>query len=271
MKILVFWDIYGRIGRKAVQKEIEALRTLHKPDFIIANVDNLTSGRGPVEKHMREMEKLGIDIFTWWDHVFDNLSNIETYLEKDWSKLLRPLNFFEQNHYDIPGKWYSIIEKNDKKLLVIHIMWQVFMNFHLDSPFLRTEKLLKKLKDEWVAFDASIVDFHVEASAEFYGLAHFLDGEVWAMYGTHTHVQTNDDCILPKGTGILSDVGMNGAIHWVIGADYDSVRKRFVTGISKWLISQNLDPNYVVSWVVFDIDENGKCRSVEKIRINSKL
>jgi calcineurin-like phosphoesterase len=84
-------------------------------------------------------------------------------------------------------------------------------------------------------------------------------------------VQTNDDAILPKGTAILSDVGMNGSINWVIWADYESVKKRFITGISKWLISQNLDSNYVVSWVVFDIDETGKCSSVEKIRINSKL
>jgi len=271
MKILVFWDIYGRIGRKALEKEISALQSKHNPDFIIANVDNLTSGRWPVEKHVLELEKLGIDVFTGWDHVFDNLSNIEAYLGKDESKLLRPMNFFEQDHYDIPGKWYMIIEKNNQKLLIIHIMWHVFMNFHLDSPFLRTEKLLKQLKNEWVEFDASIIDFHVETSAEFYGLAHFLDGEVSAIYGTHTHVQTNDDSILPKWTAILSDVGMNGAMNWVIGADYDSVKKRFITGISKWLISQNLDTNYVVSWVVFDIDESWKCRSIEKIRINSKL
>lgn len=271
MKILVFWDIYGRIGRKALEKEIAKLQEKHNPDFTIANVDNLTSGRGPVEKHMLEVEKFWIDVFTWGDHIFDNLSNIQPYLDKDGSKLIRPMNFFEQDHYHIPGKWYTIVEKNNKKLLVIHIMWQVFMNFHLDSPFLRTEKLLSQLRAEWVEYDASIIDFHVETSAEFYGLSHFLDGEVSAIYGTHTHVQTNDDAILPKGTGILSDVGMNGSINGVIGADYGSVKKRFITGISKWLISQNLDPNYVVSGVVFEIDESGKCNWVEKIRINSKL
>ncbi len=271
MKVLAFWDIFGRIGRKAIAKEIGALQEKHAPDFCIANIDNCSSGRGPVEKHIYELENLGIDYFSGGDHFFDNISDLENYLQTDDAKLLRPANFYEQRHYTIPGKWYSIIEKNGKKLLFIHLMGEVFMNHNVYSPFLKAEEILEDVAEKWVEYDACIIDFHCEASAEFYGLAHFLDGRISGMFGTHTHVQTNDEKILTDGTAIISDVWMNGSLYSVIGADYNSVRKRFLTGVSKWLIAQSLDNQYVVSWVVFEIGEDGKAKNIEKIRIEGTL
>ena len=145
------------------------------------------------------------------------------------------------------------------------------MNHNVYSPFLKAEEILEEISEKGIRYDACIIDFHCEATAEFYGLAHFLDGKISAMFGTHTHVQTNDEKILPNGTAIISDVGMNGALYWVIGADFNSVRKRFLTGVSKWLIAQSLDSQYVVSGIVFEIWNDGKAEKVEKIRIEGTL
>ncbi len=102
-------------------------------------------------------------------------------------------------------------------------------------------------------------------------MAHYLDWEISFVFGTHTHIQTNDELILPGGTGILSDVGMNGPLYSVIWADFESVKSRFLTGFNKWKIEQSLDPHYVVNWVCVDIDENGNCVEIEKIRIRGEL
>lgn len=145
------------------------------------------------------------------------------------------------------------------------------MNHHVYSPFLKAEEILKELKEKWINYDASILDFHVEASGEFYGLAHFLDWKISAIFGTHTHVQTNDDMILAWGTWIMSDLWMNGPRYWVIGADYNSVAKRFLSGIQRWLIEQSLEKNYNISWAVFDVWDDWMTKNIEKIRIQGTL
>ncbi len=266
MKILAFWDVYWRIGRKALSREIDVIKGQYTPDLCIANIDNCSSGRWAVEKHIYELESLGIDFFSGGDHFFDNITDIQEYLKKDDAKLLRPANFYEQRYYDIPWKGYSLIEKNGKNILFIHLIGEVFMNHNVYSPFLKFDEILSEVADKGLSYDVCIVDFHCEASAEFYGLAHFIDGRAGAIFGTHTHVQTNDEKILPWGTGLISDVWMNGALFGVIGAEYESVRKRFITGINKWLISQSLEKEYVISAVSFEIWDDGKCVSVEKIR-----
>ena len=176
MKVLIFGDVYGRIWRNALKKELPKLKEKFNPDFTIVNVENITSGRGPIEKHVLEIEKLWIDVMTGWDHIFDNQKNIEDYLDKENSKLIRPANYLEQEHYHIPGKWYKIIEKEGKKLLVIHLMWTAFMNYTMENPFLKAEKILAGLWAE--NFDGIFIDFHKETTSEGYGLAHFLDGQV---------------------------------------------------------------------------------------------
>jgi metallophosphoesterase (TIGR00282 family) len=269
MKILIFGDVYGRVWRNALKKELPRLKAKFNPDFTVVNVENITSGRGPIEKHVKEIEKLWIDVMTGWDHIFDNQKNIEEYLEKVDSKLIRPANFIEQDHYYLPGKGYKIVEKDGKKLLVIHLMWTVFMNYSMENPFLKAEKMLKELWAE--NFDAIVIDFHKETTSEWYGLAHFLDGQVSFVCGTHTHIQTNDELILPGGTWLISDVWMNGPLYSVIWADFNSVRKRFLTGINKGKIEQQLDENYVVNGICVEIWDDRKVISLEKIRIRGKL
>lgn len=270
MKILFFGDIYGRVGRKALLQELPILRQKYTPDFIIANVDNITSGRGVVEKHARAVSSAGVDILTGGDHVFDNFDEIENYITAPSSNLLRPGNFYETKNTKIWGKGHKVFEKNGKRLLVIHLLGQIFLNHNVINPFVYITEVLEQYSEE--KLDGIVVDFHKEATSEIQGLSMYLDGQVSFVGGTHTHVQTNDEHILPAGTGTISDIGFNGALYSVIGADFWSVKKRFLTGLQKWKIEQSLDKNYVVSWIVIDIDESTKlCKSLEKIRIHGTL
>ena len=269
MKILIFWDVYGRIWRAALKKELPILKEKHKPDFVVVNIENCTSWRWPIEKHALELESLWIDVMTWWDHIFDNLDRINDYLDKEDSKLIRPANLYESESYKTLGKWYKIVENNWKKLLVVHLLWEVFINHKVTNPFFKIDEILEKTKNDNI--DWIIIDFHKETTAEGYWLAFYLDWKVSFVFWTHTHIQTNDELILPNWTGILSDVWMNWPLFSVIWADYKTVEKRFLTWIGKWKISQCLDKNYVVNWAIVEIWDDSKCKNIEKIRIRGKL
>lgn len=266
MKILIFWDIYWRIWRKALIHELPYLKRKYNPDFIIANVDNITSWRGAIEKHILEIEKAWVDIMTWWDHIIDNLIKVKDYIWKKDSKLLMCANFYKEV---LIWKWYGIYEKNWKKLLVIHLQWDIFMNHKVDNPFKKAREIIDSENLEGI--DWIIVDFHRETTSEIYGLANYLDWEISFIYGTHTHIQTNDDIILKWWTWILSDVWMNWPLNSVIGASFESVKKRFLTWINRWKIEQELSSDYVVSWVFVEIGEDKLCSNIEKIRIKWKL
>lgn len=268
MKILVLWDVYWRIGRQALKKELPILKEKYNPDFVLVNVDNVTSWRGPIEKHINELESIWIDLFAWWDHVFDNIDRIKDYLDWEDSKLLRPANFYESENYPLPGRWYKIIEKNGKRLLVIHLLGEVFMNKNVQNPFIKVDEILKEIDEP---YDWVVVDFHKEATAEIYGLWFHLDWRVWFIYWTHTHVQTNDELILPNWTWIIWDVWMNWALYSVIWAEFDSVRKRFLTWISRWKITQSLEKDYIINWVFFELLDSNKCNSIEKIKVKGSL
>lgn len=262
MKLLIFWDIYGRIWRKWLKKELPGLLKKYNPDFVIANVDNITSWRGAIEKHILEMNKIWVDIMTGWDHIVDNYSKIKDYLDNDNSNLLRFANFYEWN---ISWKWHKIFEKNGKRLLVIHMQWEVFMNHKVTNPFLKIDEVLS-CYDSW-DYDWVILDFHKEATAEWYWLANYVDWRVSFMFGTHTHVQTNDDIIMDGWLGYINDLGMNWPLKSVIWADFMSVKPRFLSWISKWKIEQSLDENYIVSGVFVEIWSNKKTTNIEKIKI----
>jgi len=262
MKVLIFWDVYGRVWRDWLRKELPWLIKKYNPDFVIANVDNVSSWRWAIEKHIIELEKIWVDIMTSGDHIFDNFEKIKDYLWKKDSRLIRCANFYEQ---DLVWKGYKIFEKNGKKLLVIHLQWEVFMNHKVINPFLKAREIIDEFK--WENLDWIILDFHNEATAEAYWLVYYLDWDISFMFGTHTHVQTNDDIILKKWTWFISDVGMNWPLYSIIWADYESVKPRFLSWISKWKIEQSLDDTYLVSGVYVEIWADKKCDKIEKIRI----
>lgn len=268
MKILIFWDIYWRVWRNAFLKELPNLKQKYSPDIIIANVDNLSSWRWPIEKHVVELSQAWVDLMTAWDHLFDNIEKITNYLNKPDSKLIRASNYYETSEYKIPWKWYKVIEKDGKKLLLIHFLSNNSMRDNVYNPFIKLQEILADFKD--VNFDAIIVDFHKEYSSEIYWMAMSFDGEVWFCYWTHTHIQSNDELILDKWTWLINDVWMSWSLYSIIWADLKSVKQRFFTWINKWKIEQSLDDRYVVNWVFVDI-ENNKCNLIEKIRIKGKL
>lgn len=263
MKILIFWDIYWRIWRNAFLKELPKLREEYNPDFVVVNVDNISSWRGPIEKHVKELEYAWVDIMTSWDHIFDNLDKISDYLDKSNSKLIRPANYFESSHFYIPWKWYKIVEKNWKKLLVIHLLSGSWMRDSVYNPFLRLEEILKIIPRE--EYDWVIVDFHKEYTSELYWMWMIFDWKLWFVFGTHTHIQSNDDLILDWWTWLMNDIWMSWSLHSVIWADLSSVKKRFLSWINKWKIEQSLDSRYVVNGVFVEL-ENGRCIKIDKIR-----
>lgn len=268
MKILTFWDIYWRVWRNAFLKELPNLKQKYNPDFIIVNVDNISSWRGPIEKHLIELEKAWVDLMTSWDHVFDNLEKIRDYLNKSNSKLIRALNYFENEEFRVPWKWFSVLEKNSKKLLVVHLMSSSWMKDACYNPFLKLEEFLQE--KNWENFDWIVVDFHKEFSSEIYWLAFWFDWKISFCYWTHTHIQSNDELILDNGTWVMNDLWMSWSQYSVIWATFDSVKQRFFTWINRWKIIQSLDNRYVVNWAFVEI-ENSKCIKIEKIKLTWNL
>gem|GEM_PF-624835 len=165
MKILVFGDIFGRIGRKAFFKHFPEIRDRTQPDFVIANVENMSSGRGPVEKHLKDFDAFGgIDVYTSGNHVFDHYDEVAGYLDMPDSKLIRPANFYETPLFHIPGKGYKIVEKNGFKLLVVNLMSQIFLHQDMYNPFLKVHEILESL--DLSTFHGIVVDFHKETTSE---------------------------------------------------------------------------------------------------------
>lgn len=268
MKILVFGDIVWRIWRSAFKENINSLISKYSADFVIVNWENLTSWRWPIEKHIREMENYNIDLFTWWNHSFDNESKISDYMNLEDSKLIRPANFYETDLYKIPWKGYKILEKRWNKLLVINLMSSVMMRDQMYNPFLKINEIIEEVWRDNV--DAIVVDFHRETTSEICAMWFHLDWIASLVYWTHTHLQTNDEMILDNWTWLIWDVWMTWSMYSVIWAEFESVKKRFLTGIQKWKIDQSLDSRYVLNWLFVEIEDK-KCIDIEKIRIRWKI
>ncbi len=210
-KVLVFGDVFGRVGRQQISFKLSELRRLYSPDLIIANGENVTHGSSISYKHYLFLTNLGVDVITSGNHIF-SLPETVTYISEV-DNLIRPANWGRF----APGNGSVVIFKKGKKVRVTNLIGRVFMSRAYEDVFACLEKLvsLSVNKQE----DLHLVDFHAEATAEKKALALFFDGKISALFGTHTHVQTNDEVILPKGTAFITDIGMVGAINSVIGAD----------------------------------------------------
>lgn len=268
MRIVILWDVFGRTGRRMVEQYLPGIRAKYQPDFLVANSENITSGKGPSMKHIREMEALGFDVLTGWNHVFSHLQDIGEYINTPDSIQIRPANYFDAPGYQVPGKGYRIVERDGKKLLVLNIMSSVFMRDNLDNPFLAVDRILNSLGES--NFDAILVDFHRETTAESSNMTYFLDGRVSVVYGTHTHVQTNDEQIFPGGTGMITDVGMTGPLRSSIGQTFESRLPQFLTGTALFgPRAEQVVGEGLLSGLYVEI-ENRKCVKIEKIRIREE-
>lgn len=211
------------------------------------------------------MRSLGFDVLTGGNHVFSNLKDARDEFESPDSIQIRPLNYFENPYYTIPGRGYRIVERAGNRVLVVNLMSSVFMRDNLDNPFLAVDRLLNSMQDQRI--DAILVDFHRETTSETCNMAYFLDGRVSVVYGTHTHVQTNDEQIFPKGTGMITDVGMTGALDSSIGQDFASRLPQFLSGTNLFGgKAEQVVGHGLLSGIFVEI-EDGKCIRIEKIRI----
>ena len=221
MRILFIGDVVGKIGRAAVEKLLPDLKKKEKIDFVVANAENVTHGRGAKIEHLRELQKAGVDFFTSGDHIF-YLDPNEPFSDPA-VPVVRPANLPEAT----PGAGSKIVGINGKKVAIVSLLgWEflgeklagdkrnTWLDGEVENPFTAADELLKKISAELV-----LVDFHAELTSEKRSMGFFLDGRVGAVLGTHTHVPTADPTILPKGTGYVSDIGMTGARDSVLGVE----------------------------------------------------
>lgn len=227
MKFLFCGDIVGRSGRDAVMKHLPALKAEHAPDFIIANADNAAGGFGVTPLLARELFNAGVDVVTAGDHVWDQ-KELLPFLSQE-RRLLRPANFPD----GAPGFGSGLFEaKNGRKVLVIHLLGQVFHKEHAECPFRTVDRLLDAYRMPSGAA-AIFVDFHAEATSEKTAMGHHLNGRVSAVIGSHTHIPTRDARVLSKGTAYQTDAGMCGDYDSVIGFRPEGPIRRFLTKMPK--------------------------------------
>ncbi len=257
MRILFIGDVVGKPGRAAVAALVPRLRREKKLDFVIANGENAAHGAGLTSSTVTALLEAGVDVITSGDHIWDQ-KDIYEVIDRQ-PRLLRPLNMPPS----APGKGSAILHVDDKvAVAVVNLIGRVFMPPN-DDPFRAAQAELGRLRNQ-----ASIilVDFHAEATSEKIAMGRFLDGQVSAVLGTHTHVATADEQILPKGTAYISDVGMCGPHDSVLGRDVDAVIRRFMTQMPQKLeVASN---NVQLCGVILDVDEDsGQARSIERIRL----
>ncbi|WP_022853936.1 TIGR00282 family metallophosphoesterase [Thermodesulfatator atlanticus] len=255
VKVLFVGDIVGRPGRKALNKFLPGLISDYAPHFVIGNAENAAGGYGLTEAIAQELLAAGFDLLTSGNHIWRR--EFLPYLAKA-EKVLRPANY----PAGAVGKGYAVLHKNDKKLGVINLEGRVFMR-SLDCPFRIGLALAEKLKEETPCI---LVDFHAEATSEKLALGWYLDGKVSAVIGTHTHVQTGDERILPEGTAYLTDVGMTGIRDGVIGMRKDHAIELFLTQVPRKLEVPKTGPKKLEA-VYLEIDEQtGKTQKLVRIR-----
>ena len=261
MKVLFLGDIVGKPGRQSLAKELSKLIEKKEADMVIVNGENVTGGIGITPKNCNNLFELGVDIVTTGNHIFKK-KEIYNYLDEE-PRLIRPANYPP----GVPGKGYFIgtIEKTfDKKVGVINIGGRIFIE-NLDCPFRTIDRVLEKMAD---ITPIIIVDFHAEATSEKVAMGWYLDGRVSAMIGTHTHIQTADERVLPEGTAYITDAGMVGSRNSVIGVNKDNIIERVKTLMpQKFTVASD---DMWVNGVLIDIDnKSGRAMGIE--RINYKV
>lgn len=258
MVVLHIGDVVGRPGRNALVHLLPALIAEHDPALVIVNGENIAGGTGITAATAEELFAAGADCVTTGNHVWAQKGTGEL-LERD-SRILRPANYPP----GAPGSGAVVlpVRKGDLRVGVICLLGRVFMR-ELDCPFRGADAILSWMREETPAV---IIDFHAEATSEKVAMGRYLDGRVSAVIGTHTHVQTADECILPGGTAYLSDAGMTGAVDSIIGVEPEPVLRRFLTQIPS-----RFDPPKggaaLLCGVVLEVDPGtGRAWSIHRIR-----
>lgn len=256
MNLLFIGDIVGQTGMEMVRMWLPGLINKYKADFVIANGENASDGKGCTEKEGLQLFNLGVNVITGGNHTWDKPQSQE-YLKKE-PRSLRPINYPKGTY----GNGYYIAETPNGKVGVISLQGRSFMAM-IDCPFRTAEYTINKIKEHT---NTIIVDFHAEATAEKIALAYFLEGKISLLLGTHTHVQTSDERIFPSGLGYITDVGMTGPYDSVIGMKSDAAINRFLYQTPQKYQAAT-DNNHLCA-VFAKIDmETGKTVKIERIFI----
>jgi metallophosphoesterase (TIGR00282 family) len=222
LTVLFLGDVVGEPGRNAVIARLPELKEQHRIDFIVVNGENAAGGRGITGKITIDLLRAGVSVVTTGDHIWDQ-KDILTFIDTE-PRLLRPLNY----PAGAPGHGSIVLETAKGKIGVINVQCRTFMQPILDNPFRAVEQAVAKVREETPNI---VVDVHGETTSEKIAMGRFLDGKVSAVLGTHTHVQTADEQILPGGTAFLCDAGMCGPVNSILGRTVEPILNRFVTNM----------------------------------------
>ena len=258
MKLLFIGDIVGRPGRDLIRRHVRALASSLGADLVIANGENAAGGAGITRENMMEIISSGVDVITTGNHVWDKRETLEFIVNEP--RLLRPANYPDGT----PGAGSCVVTaKNGVKVGVINVMGRVFLHA-IDDPFRVAEREIAKVRGEGA--QVLFVDMHAETTSEKIALSYYLDGMVAAVIGTHTHVQTADERILPGGTACLTDVGMTGPHDGVIGIEKDTIIQRFISGLPTRFETATGDPRLHAVTITVD-DATSRAVGIERIAL----
>ena len=256
MKILVFGDVVGRPGRVAVLERVQDLREQHGVDLCVMNAENVSGGFSITPQHAEQLFAAGVDVMTSGNHIFDK-REIIPYIEKQ-PRLLRPANYPPGT----PGSGLWVGEARGVKVAVLNLIGRVFMG-PADDPFRAADEAVKAIPAD---VRVRVVDVHAEATSEKVALGWHLDGRVSAVWGTHTHVQTADERVLPGGAAYLTDVGMTGSYDGVIGMDARDTIARFTSVTSRR--ADHSTGEVRICAALLDVDEEtGRAREISRLSL----
>ncbi len=258
MNILFIGDIVGKPGRHIASSLLPVLKNKYGIDYTVANGENSAGGYGITPDIANALLDMGVDLITTGNHIWEH-KEIIPYLSGS-DVVIRPMNISPA----APGKGFTVIRKpGTSPLAVINLIGRVFMP-PAECPFYTSQGVITKIVQGYPDIRHILVDFHAEATSEKQALGWYLDGKVTAVLGTHTHVQTSDENVLPQGTSYITDAGMTGVIDSILGMDRDQIITRFTTSIQRHAdVAKGIEE---LQGVIVTTDENGKSISIARIK-----
>ena len=256
MKILAIGDIVGGIAIDYLTKTLSKFVKENGINFVIANGENASEIKGLSKNDADALYNLGVDFITLGNHAFGK-KDIYSFLDNNDYQIIRPCNFPNK----APGSGYSIVNVDGYKILIINALGTMYMT-PLNSPFESIDRILDREKGN---YDFAILDFHAEATSEKLAIAHYFDGRIAIIFGTHTHVQTADEQILPKGRAYITDIGMSGPVTSILGTKIETIVDKFTLQTPQFFTVA--DGEVKVNGVIFDIDpSSAKINSIKRIK-----
>lgn len=255
MRILALGDVVGHVAIDYLADKLWAFRSKEKIDFCVANGENATEIRGISAADAEAILGTGVDLITLGNHAF-GMRDIYSYLDANEHCIIRPANY----PTDAPGVGYTICDVNGWRVLCINVSGRVYLD-PLASPFDTVDRILDR---EDGRYDVALLDIHAEATSEKLAIGRYFDGRIQVMFGTHTHVPTADEQVLPRGSGYITDLGMCGPVDGILGTDADAVIHRFRTMMpTRFSVASGA---VRAQGVIFDVDEGaGRVRSVKRV------